>query len=74
MGFQGGGFERFRQALKARLFEGSSGRIAHGKAFDKKKNGERQGCRCGRIRRYDILPRVAVAKVIRNALSIEAKL
>jgi hypothetical protein len=29
MGFKGGGLERFRQALKAGLFEGEGGRVAH---------------------------------------------
>jgi hypothetical protein len=29
MGFKGGGFERFGQAIKTRLFEGEGGRVAH---------------------------------------------
>jgi hypothetical protein len=37
MGFEGGGFERFGQALKAGLFEGEGRRVAHGGAFDKRK-------------------------------------
>jgi hypothetical protein len=37
MGFKGGRFERFGQALKAGLFEGEGRRVAHGKAFDKRK-------------------------------------
>jgi hypothetical protein len=68
MGFKGGGLERFGQALKAGLFDGEGGRVAHGKGFRQKKNGKHQGCRCGRNRRYDILPRVAVAKVLSGTL------
>jgi hypothetical protein len=37
MGFKGGGLERFGQALKAGLFDRGSGRVAHGKALDKRK-------------------------------------
>ncbi len=39
MGFKGGGLERFGQALKAGLFDGEGGRVAHGKGFRQKKNG-----------------------------------
>jgi hypothetical protein len=38
MGFKGGGLERFGQALKAGLFEGEGGRVAHGAGFRQKKN------------------------------------
>jgi hypothetical protein len=40
MGFKGGGLERFGQALKAGLFDGCSGRVAHGMCFDKRKTAD----------------------------------
>jgi hypothetical protein len=73
MGFQGRWLERFGQALKAGLFEGKGWRVAHGAGFRQKKNGKHQGCRCGRNRRYDILPRVLLIKVLSGTLVIGCK-